>query len=403
MIELLNLGYQYISDFVKEQSENAKKYELKLILDEHLNCPRLENPAPLNSMYGKYWYRSGINESMVIQLKSIVEEITNRIEYDNKDIWLDIACNDGTMFKFIPNEFEKIGIDPADDSFYAISSKLAKVSQKYFSSDSYWSLTDRKAKVITIIAMFYDLDDPYSFLDDINEILDDNGILVLQLSYTPLMIKQMAFDNICHEHIYYYSLDSLKRLFELKGLKIVDCSLNETNGGSFRVYAMKNSCNENIFGNKPFRDVCKYRIQSILSIENELFKNGLEKTWSEFENRLSELKESLLSFISIEKRNGKIIGGYGASTKGNTLLQYFEIDKTIIDFIAERSEFKFGLKTIGTDIPIISEEEMRKIHPDYLLVLPWHFISSILKREENYLKNKGKFILPCPNFEIIEK
>jgi SAM-dependent methyltransferase len=401
MKELFTLGELYVSDFINEESTNIK-HELKLILDNN-GAVRLEKCAPLDSMYGKYWYRSGINQSMKDDLKEIVESISKVTNIkDGHPVWVDIACNDGTMFDFIPDNVLKIGIDPADDSFLNESkTKADAIIQDYFTFESYrnTNIGRLRADVVTVIAMFYDLDDPNIFLQDINKVMKDDGLLVMQMSYTPLMLKQMAFDNICHEHVYYYSLFNIKSLLEKNGLRIVDCQLNSVNGGSFRVYVKKQGQEHN-FHTQPYRDVANFRVNSILEYEKTL---GLDKieTWTKFYEGILELKETTIDFIKTAKKLGKTVWGYGASTKGNTLLQFFGLDHTLIDGIAERSPYKWGLKTVGTNIPIYSEDDMRKANPDYLLVLPWHFISEFVKREKDFLINGGKFIVPCPKFEII--
>ncbi|HUC95850.1 MAG TPA: class I SAM-dependent methyltransferase [Candidatus Saccharimonadia bacterium] len=403
MKELFSLGNLYVSDFIRnDESPRGERTEMKLLMTDDGNV-RLEKSAPLDTMYGKYWYRSGINNSMKQELKNIVDSILKIKQLKENDIWLDIACNDGTLFTFLPQEIIKIGIDPVDDSFKKESEKHADiVVQDYFSAQAFKSTKygHLKAKVITSIAMFYDLEHPESFIKDVHEVLDDNGLWVLQLSYTPLMLKQLAFDNICHEHIYYYSLFNLKRLFAKNGFQIVDCQLNDTNGGSFRVYAMKQGADIKTFATQPHRDVCKFRVDSLLVYEAGLGLDSVS-TWHNFYDRISQLKEQTVSFIQQAKADGKKVWGYGASTKGNTLLQYFGLDSTLIDGIAERSVYKFGLKTVGTNIPIYSEDEMRKAKPDYLLVLPWHFINEFVEREKDFLSGGGKFIVPCPKFEII--
>lgn len=406
MKKILELGEHYVSDFIKSDDIERKKYSLDLIMDEKIGAARLTSMAPSNTMWGKYWYRSGINATMKKELGNIVEEITSRIKYKDEDIWLDIACNDGTLLSQVPKEFVRIGIDPCDDSFFQESSKHASaVVQDYFSYEAYKRTVygDQKAKVITTIAMFYDLMDPKPFIEDIKKVLDDNGIWVLQLSYTPLMIEQLAFDNICHEHAYYYSLNSLEKLFNLNGIKIVDCSLNDVNGGSFRVYAQKQNAKIESFGTGPLRDVCKFRMQSLKEYENKYIDISKPIVWERYQRQIEDLKKQTVDFIKAEKAKGKIICGYGASTKGNTLLQWFELDNTLIDAIAERSPYKFGLRTVGTNIPILSEEEVRAMKPDYMLVLPWHFIKEFVERENEYLTGGGKFIVPCPKFEIIGK
>ena len=404
-MKIVNLGNHYVSDFIKSEVdyENRKKYSLDLELDENIGAARLIEVPPSNTMWGKYWYRSGINATMTKELGNIVEEITSRVRLNEDDVWLDIACNDGTLLRQVPNNLIKIGIDPADDSFVSESSKVAIIVQDYFSYNSYQRTGhgEKKAKVITTIAMFYDLIDPHPFIQDICKILDNNGVWVLQLSYTPLMIKQLAFDNICHEHAYYHSIGSFKKLFEQHGLRIVDCNLNDVNGGSFRVYVQKESSEVSSFGTSPLRDVCNFRLESLLEYENKYYNISNIDVWKNFQNNIEALKQQTVNFIKEEKAKGKKICGYGASTKGNTLLQWFGLDNTLIDAVAERSPYKFGLKTIGTNIPILPEEEVRMMKPDYMLVLPWHFINEFIQRENEYLNNGGKFIVPCPKFEII--
>jgi NDP-4-keto-2,6-dideoxyhexose 3-C-methyltransferase len=400
---LFSLGNLYVSDFINKDSKpRDKQYPLNLVLDD-IGCVKLDAAAPLNIMYGKYWYRSGITKTMTNELKEIVDSINNVLKLDKGDIWIDIACNDGTLLSFIPSDIIKIGIDPADNTYKKLSEVHSNlIIQDYFSSDVFKKCIygNKKAKVITTIAMFYDLENPSKFINDVYDILDDNGLWVIQLSYTPLMLEQLAFDNICHEHIYYYSLFNLKKLINQNGFDLVDVQLNDINGGSFRIYMMKNIADKTKFSSQPYRDVCNFRINSLLEYENKL-KLDDKQTWINFYNKINKLKDQTVSFIREEKKKGKTIWGYGASTKGNTLLQYFCLDNTLIDGIAERSPFKYGLKTVGTNIPIFSEDEMRKAKPDYLLILPWHFIKEFKDREWEYLKNGGKFIIPCPKFEII--
>lgn len=404
MKELFTLGNLYVSDFLKDgETPRGGAVEMKMMLEPETGSVRLEKTAPLDTMYGKYWYRSGINNTMKKELSSIVDSITNVVKLKENDLWVDIACNDGTLLSYVSDTLIKVGIDPVDDSFKAESEKHANlIIQDYFSSKvlKESKFGNLKAKVITTIAMFYDLDEPKKFVNDIVEVLDDNGVWVLQLSYTPLMIEQLAFDNVCHEHVYYYSLFNIQKMFKECGIDIVDVQLNDTNGGSFRIYCMKENSDKTKFGTQPYRDVCSFRIKSTLEYEKTL-KLDEPEIWNTFFDRINELKEKTVSFIKEEKSKGKVIWGYGASTKGNTLLQYFGLDNTLIDGIAERSTYKFGLKTVGTNIPIYSEDEMRKANPDYLLVLPWHFINEFVERESDFLKNGGKFVVPCPNFSII--
>jgi NDP-4-keto-2,6-dideoxyhexose 3-C-methyltransferase len=406
MKKLLELGKHYVSDFVKPGAEmrETKPWSLDLYLDESIGAVRLDGVAPLDKMYGQYWYRSGTNATMTKLLGDVVSEITARTQTKPGDIWLDIACNDGTLLRQVPDYMIKVGIDPADDSFIAESSKYAKVIQDFFSVDA-WERAGAgykaKAKVITCIAMFYDLDEPRQFIRDAHSILADDGVFVLQMSYTPLMLKQLAFDNICHEHVYYYDLRSIKKLFEIEGFVLRDCSLNDANGGSFRVTFQKDTADEKTYATQQVRDVCWYRVESNLAYESSWWDITDENLWKDFGDNIWSLKEQVLTFLQQAKIEGKKVYGYGASTKGNTLLQLFGITPDLVTAIAERSPYKFGLQTVGTNIPICSEEEMRAANPDYLLVLPWHFIDEFVKRESDFIAKGGKLVVPCPTFQVI--
>jgi 2-polyprenyl-3-methyl-5-hydroxy-6-metoxy-1,4-benzoquinol methylase len=404
--KLFSLGDLYVSDFINVDTDaRAGKHDMTLVIDERYGAARLEKCTPIHSMFGKYWYRSGINQTMKTELKGIVDSVTSVQKLNEGDLWLDIACNDGTLLSFVPDGIKKLGIDPAEDSFKEESSKIADdIVQDFFTLENYKKskFKKKKAKVVTCIAMFYDLDEPVEFLKDVSKVMDDDGLFVIQMSYTPLMIKQLAFDNICHEHVYYWGLASMEKLLKKAGLKIVDCQVNDVNGGSFRIYIKKKKSNVTSFATAPYRDVCNVRVESLIKWEKGL-KLDKEEIWLDFYNRIEALKKETVDFIKAEKAKGKVICGYGASTKGNTLLQYFGLDNTLIDAIAERSHYKFGLKTIGTNIPILSEEDVRAMNPDYMLVLPWHFIAEFVKREDEFLSKGGKFIVPCPTFEIIGK
>lgn len=401
--KLFTLGELYVADFLKpEENPRHPPVEMELVMEPN-GLVRLNKTAPPEVMWGKYWYNSSINASMSNQLKDIVESITNVMELKENSLWIDCGSNDGTLLSFVPNNLIRVGIDPADDTFKIRAEKHANlIIQDYFTAKTFKEskFGRLKAMVFSSVAMFYDLPDPVTFIKDVYEILDDEGLWVMQLSHTPLMLKQLAFDNICHEHMYYYSLSNLKPMLEANGFNIVDCQLNDTNGGSFRVYIRKSIANPKLFAKQPHRDVCEFRIKSLLEYEKQL-KIDQPEIWMTFYNEIQKLKEQVVGFIKEEKARGKTIYGYGASTKGQTTLQWFGLDNTLIDAIADRSPAKWGLRTVGTNIPIIPESEMRSAKPDYLLMLPWHFVNEFSQRESQYLANGGKFIVPCPKFEII--
>ncbi len=399
LVELFSLGNLYMSDFIDDYSSTGVKVPLTMTLDKKSGLLQLKHTAPFDNMYRNYWYRSGINKTMTEELKGIARKAVSLIKCDGHDVVLDIGCNDGTLFKYYPPIY-KIGFDPAKNMVKYSTKYAHDVVVDYFTAQAYFSRLTQKAKIITTIAMFYDLEDPHKFVDDIEAVLDDEGLWIVQMSYMPLMLQQLAFDNICHEHLEYYSLSSFDYLIAQHNLEIVDVELNDINGGSFRIYVRKKDSIEELFATAPYRDVGVFRVESLLEYEKSLNLSNPETyiTWFE---ELLEIKKEAVSFIKTAKAMGKTIWGYGASTKGNTLLQWYGLDSTLIDAIAERNPEKYGKRTVGTNIEIRSEAEMRQAQPDYLLVLPWHFISEFRSREREYLDSGGKFIVPLPQFKVI--
>lgn len=399
---LVDLGSAYVSDFVKDPTETArrKQYPVQLVWNARLGCPTLSFQPPSEEMWGRYWYKSGISASMRAALQDIVQAVGHYLPFsEKKRVWLDIASNDGTLLSFVDREkFWRVGIDPIEEKYTEeCRTKADVVIQDYFHKGSWERAEMAKATVVTSIAMFYDLCDPFSFARDVYEAMEEEGIWVLQLSYTPLMMEQLAFDNILGEHYAYHYLSSLEHILGSVGFSLLDVTLNEVNGGSLRVYAIKKGANRTKFGTQPLRDVGEMRVRALREYEK---KYREEKKWEEFSAGIRRLKEAVTDFIVEARRQGKEVWGYGASTKGNTLLQYFGLDRSLISAIAERDPSKYGLYTVGTHIPIVSEAEMRRTVPAYALVMPWHFISEFVQRERDYLGRGGAFIVPCPKFEI---
>jgi len=405
MIELFTLGKLYVSDFLRpEESPRHAPVEMKLMMDDN-GTVLLEKTAPAECMWGKYWYRSSISGLMKEQLKDVVDSTLKVFKIQDGALWIDIAGNDGYLLSQVPPSLLRVNIDPADDSFKVESEQHCDlVIQDYFSAEvfnkSKFGL--EKAKVITCISMFYDLEAPGKFLDDVHKILDNDGLFVLQMSYTPLMLEQLEFSNICHEHKYYYSLFNIRKLLLEHGFKVMDAQLNNTNAGSFRLHIMKLGANKNAYASQTHRDVCDFRVASLQTYERLLDLDKVAR-WEKFFTDINQLKAATLNLIADIKARGETIMGYGASTKFNTTLQYFGLTSDVITAIAERSPAKWGTRTVGTNIPIISESEMRAHPPDYLLIGPFQFLSEFMDRESEYLNKGGKFIVLMPKLQIISK
>ena len=409
---LITFGDIYVSDFLKEgESPKSPPCPLRFGLDEETGLVQLMEQPDAELMWGSmYWYRSGTNQSMIEALSDVAEKTLDCIKVNSRGlppIFLDIASNDGTLLKSVKErrpDIVTVGIDPSD--YPECTKNMDLAIKEYFSFDAYAKHVmcstggHVPAQYITCCAMFYDLDQPLEFLKHVRAVLDQNGVFVLQLSYTPLMLIQSEIGNAVHEHLAYYTAKSLEYALSKSGFVVRDADLNNVNGGSVRIYCQRTDSDENSFRTRADRDIGKMNWRALLAYEAVAGCNTAHK-WQVFYEQIRSLKKQTINFLEQAKKDGKKVWGYGASTKGNTLLQLFGIDNTLIEKIAEKQEVKHGLRTVGSNIPICSEEEMREVHPDYLFVLPWHFIKTFSERERQYLEKGGKFIVPCPEFKII--
>ncbi|MFM7151701.1 MAG: class I SAM-dependent methyltransferase, partial [Gemmataceae bacterium] len=347
-------------------------------------------------MYGEnYGYRSGLNQSMVEHLRRRVRFACAIAKPNAGDVILDIGSNDSTTLRSYPNlDLTMVGMDPSGSKFASYYPPNVRLIPDFFSAREFQkALPGKKVKIVTSIAMFYDLEDPTAFMADIHKILADDGIWVFEQSYCPSMLDVNAYDTVCHEHISYYALRQIKWMADRVGFKILDVELNDANGGSFCVTVAKK--------NAPYAEGTE-RVQSLLQDEEDRGL-GTMKPFLAFRERVWKSRDELQSFVRESKRQGRTICGYGASTKGNVLLQFCGLTKEDIPCIAEVNEDKFGRFTPGTMIPICSEKEARSRKPDYFLVLPWHFKKNILAREQAYLETGGKLVFPLPGIEVIAR
>jgi len=399
---VIDLGYQYLQgSFIKIGKENpsTRKISTSLVrcdpMRDEAACGllQMEYTIPPEVLYSAYWYRSGINSTMRNHLQGIVEETMKMTDYKEPTTVLDIGCNDGTLLDFYPTNFTRFGIDPSD-----IAKEIkapVNVIQGFFPSEELVSRTHGKTfDIITSIAVYYDLEDPITFTNGIKKILSPEGIWVFEMSYMPTMLKNVSYDTICHEHIEYYSLAVIEYILRQAGMKVINVLHNDINGGSLRCQATH--IDNFIYDQDKFQ-------RDIKTIRQEEFNLELDtdKPYRAFQDRINIHKEELTLLLKKLKKEGKKIHVYGASTKGNTILQWCEIDHRIVDYAADRNPEKYGAMTLGTNIPIISEEESRSMNPDYYLVLPWHFKKEFLEREHEILERGIGFIFPLPKLEII--
>jgi hypothetical protein len=394
LINVLSLGNQYLTGvFPKKIDENVTIGPVDLVWCPESGLLQMKQSYSLEEMYGdNYGYRSGLNKSMVNHLEKKIKMLQILANPGSHDLVIDIGSNDATSLKAYKGDFKKVGIDPTGQKFKEYYTDDIKLIPDFFTAAKFKdSFPNQRAKIITSIAMFYDLENPRSFVADIENCLDDQGIWHFEQSYMPSMLRTNSYDTICHEHLEFYSFRVVKNLLENSGLRVVDVQMNSINGGSFAVTACKKDAK--YVSNNPI-------IHWLLSQEDEMGLNTI-KPYQEFAERVFRHRKNLTDLIKALVADGKKVFGYGASTKGNVLLQFCGLTAKEIPFIAEVNKEKFGSFTPGTHIPIISEKEAKEMKPDYFLVLPWHFKDSILTREEEYMSNGGKFIFPLPEIEII--
>jgi len=394
LVTVLSLGEQYLTGvFPKSIEEKITKGPLDLVWCPDSGLLQMKQSYSLDEMYGdNYGYRSGLNSSMVRHLEQKIRMLERMVTLNDEDLVIDIGSNDATSLKAYSGKHRKVGIDPTGLKFKEYYTNDISLIPDFFTAEKFKkNFPNDKAKIITSIAMFYDLESPIDFVKDIESCLTDDGIWHFEQSYMPSMLRTNSYDTICHEHLEFYSFKVIKNMLESCGLRVMDVQMNSINGGSFAVTACKKA-SVNV-SNKPI-------INWLLKQEEDM---GLDtpKPYRDFEERVFKHRKNLTDLIKALVEDGKLIIGYGASTKGNVLLQFCNLTSKDIPYIAEVNEEKFGSFTPGTNIPIISEAEAKAMNPDYFLVLPWHFKDNILSREKDYLAKGGKFIFPLPEIEII--
>jgi hypothetical protein len=384
--EIFSLGNLFVSNFVKKKDiKKGLKAPLNLFYCNNCSLIQLSHIAPQEIMYKRfYWYRSGVTKTMKMGLHDIFTESLKHVKINTNDVILDIGANDGTLLSYYKKKkFITIGCEPAKNLQRFLKKNCNFPLNDFWSKESLEKIliknSLKRPKIITAIGMFYDLEEPNKFIKDAADSLDENGIFIAQLMCLKSMIEKNDLGNICHEHIEIYSLKSIKYLFEKNGMEIFRIEKNDINGGSYRIY-------------------CRKFNKGSIKLPNE----NILKLMKGFVNRVKRNKKLIVQFINKKIRENKKIYLYGASTKGNTVLQYYRLNHKKIPFAAERSPEKWGRYTIGSGIKIISEKKARDLKPDYFFVTPWGFIKEFVKREKKWLKEGGSFILAFPKFKLIK-
>ena len=372
--------------------QKIKKGPIELVICNECELVQLAHNFNLKYLYGPdYGYRTGINKTMLNHVKQVVKSLSRLTKLKKNDCVLDIASNDGSLLNYYDKNIITFGIDPILDKYKNDYQNINYKVSDFFSANKVINKTKRKFKIITALSVFYDSLDPVKFLKDVKKLLSKDGIFLLEFADLASIMQNKMFDTICHEHLEYYSTKVIINLCKKSGLRVFDIKSNEINGASKQYFV----CHINSKIKK------KINIINDILIKEEKLELSKYKTFKKFISDINISKSELVKKLKKYKKLGKKIHCYGASTKGNVLLQYYGINNRLIDYVAERNKNKYNLYTPGTKIRIISEIVSRFYKPDYYLVLPWHFRKEILIREKEIIKKGTKFIFPLPKLKIV--
>lgn len=398
---VISLGEQYIASLfptgpLPEELDHRFPLEVVRCTKEGgCGLVQLAHTVAPGVLYDHYGYRSGTNEIMRANLEGISAAVEEMVVLNPDDVVLDIGCNDGTLLKsYRTGGIRRVGIDPSDAIKAIDGSEITAINDFFSFEVIARAMPGLKAKVITTIAMFYDLDKPQPFVADIAKILADDGVWIIELSYLPSMLQVTAFDTICHEHLEYYHLKPIEWMLEREGLRVHKAEINTVNGGSIRLFVRKVTL-EVPEGARNDLDTLR-RNEDVLALDTD-------GPYDFFNESCMRMRSQLRALLENATAKGKVVYAYGASTKGNTLLQFYGLDNELVKKAADRNPDKWGTETIGTHIPIVSEDEARADKPDYFLVLPWHFFDGFVTRERGYLEQGGTFIVPLPQVRVFDR
>jgi len=392
LVQVLDLGTQALTGvFPRSRSQQVSSGPLRLVKctgEGVCNLVQLEHTYDPGEMYGhNYGYRSGLNPSMVAHLRGRVERLLASVPIRPGAVVIDIGSNDSTTLQAYPKDLTLIGVDPTGVKFHSFYPPHIKLIAEFFPSAGLKQhLGGRKATIITSFSMLYDLDDPLRFVRDVAEHLDEEGLWACEQSYMPTMLARNSYDTVCHEHVEYYGLRQIKWLTDAADLKLIDVEFNEVNGGSFCFTAAR----------RQSQRAPSATVVEVLKKEKEMALDTL-RPYQEFALRVAQSRTQLREFLERARREGKVVNGLGASTKGNVILQYCNVTAADMPQIGEVNEDKFGCFTPGSLIPIVSEAQILESKPDYLLVLPWHFRAFFRGQEK---LSRSRLVFPLPVIEV---
>ena len=397
LTEVMDFGEQYLASAFVESNQEHPLADVRVPLSTVLcgNCGllQLKQTVKRDLLFTEYFYRSGTNPMMRRALQDIAEDVTRRVDLAPGDLVVDLGCNDGSLLELFPNDLRRLGVEPAKNiSWDGLDPSITVVNDFFSGSRVLETSGGNLAKIVTSVAMLYSVEDLNTFVSEAKAVLDSEGIWCVQVSYLPATIQSLSFFDVCHEHLFYFTLKTLDQVMRMQGLRIFDASLNDVNGGSLRVFVVHEQSEKTVTSN----------VSRLLAEEEEL---GLDRptVFEEFIASVCNLRDKTRRYIIEEVNQGNLVVGLGASTKGNVLLQFFDIDKHLLPYISERNPDKVSLRTLGTDIELVSEDRAHQLRPSTMLVLIWFFKEELIRRERQFLESGGQLLFPMPYLHVVNK
>ena len=394
LVEFLNLGMQPLANsFLSNTAgaDNEPMYPLRVMYCTVCNLCQLGEVVDPEILFRDYvYFSSGMPSSP--HYTAYAAQVVARFTTSPKDMVVEIGSNDGHLLMEIQKrDVNVLGVDPARNIAMQACMRGVETLPEFFSEQLARKIREQRGAAQVIIGnnVVAHIDDHHDLMRGIKTLLSDDGIFVFEAPYLADMFENLTFDTVYHEHLSYFSLRPLQKLFKQFGMEIFDTQVFPVQGNSLRVYA----CHMGTRAIKP----------AVAELADKEIDLGFDRlsSYQNLAQRIVELKNSVRKTVLAFKQEGKKIACYGAPAKGNTLLNYFGLGADVLFFATEELPSKIGLLTPGTHIPVVHINDARKNPPDYYLLLAWNYKDVILAKERAFRANGGKFILPIGGERIV--
>ena len=392
---VLSLGRTPLSNALltdNQLNEPEPTYPLELAFCSGCSLVQITETVPPEKLFRDYPYFSSFSDTMVQHAAAVVERVVESRSLDAKSLAVEIASNDGYLLQHYKRiGIPVLGIEPALNVAQVAREAGIRTITDFFGLETAEQLVahGERADVIHANNVLAHVPDLNGFVRGLRLLLKPEGVAIIEVPYVKDLIDRCEFDTIYHEHLSYFSLTALNALFARHGLQICDVKRLQIHGGSIRIFVEIDK-GKAVSGN----------VSEILDEENRWGVNGIE-FYQDFARGVAQLKTSLRDLVFSLKRQHQRLAAYGAAAKGSTLLNYFEIGSSILDFVVDRSTYKQGHYMPGVRLPISAPTRLLEEMPSYVLLLTWNFEEEILRQQAEYRRRGGKFIIPIPEVRVV--